>query len=302
MDKSFYSNGKLLLTGEYAVLDGALSLAIPTKYGQQMTVNSIEESQLIWKSFDYIGSIWFEGVFSLNLEEITFGMANPISQTLASILKEAKKLNPEFLAGETGYSVLTKLDFPRDWGLGTSSTLINSIAQWANIDAFQLLKNSFGGSGYDVACAQNDHPILYRLNEGVPQIEKSSFNPSFKNSMYFVHLNQKQNSRAEIKRYSTQDIDKVALVEKVSRLTNKVVGCDNLNDFEILLHEHEAVLSNALNQPPIKESYFQDFQGALKSLGAWGGDFILATGNEETPDYFQKKGYPTVIPFNDMIL
>ena len=120
--------------------------------------------------------------------------------------------------------------------------------------------------------------------------------------MYFVHLNQKQNSRAEIKRYSTQDIDKVALVEKVSRLTNKVVGCDNLNDFEILLHEHEAVLSNALNQPPIKESYFQDFQGALKSLGAWGGDFILATGNEETPDYFQKKGYPTVIPFNDMIL
>jgi mevalonate kinase len=29
---NFYSNGKLLLTGEYLVLDGAKSLALPTKF------------------------------------------------------------------------------------------------------------------------------------------------------------------------------------------------------------------------------------------------------------------------------
>ncbi len=298
----FYSNGKLLLTGEYAVLDGALSLAMPTKYGQLMTVNAIKEPQIIWKSFDEKGRIWYEAVFSLGLKEITIGMANPISQTLAGILREAKKMNPDFLLEETGYSVMAKLDFPINWGLGTSSTLVNNIAQWAGIDAFQLLKSSFGGSGYDIACAQNDHPISYRLKEDTPQIEKSEFDPSFKNSLYFVHLNEKQNSREEIKRYSKRDIDKIELIEKVSALTNKIVECDNLNEFEMLLKEHEAILSNALNQPPIKESHFKDFNGAIKSLGAWGGDFILATGNEETPDYFKKKGYGTTIRYEDMIL
>jgi len=35
---SFYSNGKLLITGEYLVLDGAKALALPTKYGQGQIV------------------------------------------------------------------------------------------------------------------------------------------------------------------------------------------------------------------------------------------------------------------------
>ena len=30
----FYSNGKLLITGEYVILDGALSLAVPSLLGQ----------------------------------------------------------------------------------------------------------------------------------------------------------------------------------------------------------------------------------------------------------------------------
>lgn len=301
MDKSFYSNGKLLLTGEYAVLDGALSLALPTKYGQLMTVNEIEKPQLIWKSFDEKGTIWFEAIFSLDLEEITLGMPPP-AQTLAKILKEAKKMNSGFLARKTGFSVMTQLDFPRNWGLGTSSTLINNIAQWAKVDAFELLNRSFGGSGYDIACAQNNRPILYRLKDGFPLIQTSGFDPSFKNKLYFIHLNEKQDSREEIARYSKQDIDKTRLVEKVSAITNSMVDCENLKEFETLLTEHETLLANALKLSTVKESHFADFQGAIKSLGAWGGDFVLATGNEETPDYFKKKGYKTVIPFVEMIL
>ncbi|MGI9550257.1 MAG: GYDIA family GHMP kinase [Aurantibacter sp.] len=300
--KSFYSNGKLLLTGEYAVLDGALSLALPTKYGQLMTVNAIEKPQLIWRSFDESGALWFEATFSLDLMEITFGMANPISQTLANMLKEAKKMNPEFLTGKTGYSVMTKLDFSRNWGLGTSSTLINNIAQWTRVDAFELLNKSFGGSGYDIACAQNSHPILYRLKDWVPHIQKSGFNPSFKNKLYFIHLNKKQNSREEIERYSKQDIDKTGLVENISSITDRIANCNDIMEFETLLGEHETLLSNALNVPMVKESHFPDFKGVVKSLGAWGGDFILATGSEETPDYFKKKGYETVIRYEDMVL
>ena len=71
---------------------------------------------------------------------------HPIKHTLVEILHQANLQNPDFLASETGYKIETTLTFPRNWGLGTSSTLINNIAQWANVNAFTLLNNSFGGN------------------------------------------------------------------------------------------------------------------------------------------------------------
>ena len=56
--QTFYSNGKLLITGEYVVLDGALSLALPTKYGQSLIVESINDQKLVWKSFDEKEDVW----------------------------------------------------------------------------------------------------------------------------------------------------------------------------------------------------------------------------------------------------
>ena len=63
--KRLYSHGKLLLTGEYVVLDGAQSLAIPTSYGQSLTVKPIDESKLIWKSLDENNNLWFEDIFTI---------------------------------------------------------------------------------------------------------------------------------------------------------------------------------------------------------------------------------------------
>ena len=60
-------------------------------------------------------------------------------------------------------NITTKLTFPRAWGLGTSSTLISLIAQWAKCDPFELLFEAFGGSGYDIACATANSPISYQL-------------------------------------------------------------------------------------------------------------------------------------------
>ena len=62
--KKFYSHGKLLLSGEYAVLDGAISLAIPTTYGQSLIVEQTEEPSLNWKSFDKNKTVWFENEFA----------------------------------------------------------------------------------------------------------------------------------------------------------------------------------------------------------------------------------------------
>jgi hypothetical protein len=52
----------------------------------------------------------------------------------------------------------------------------------------------------------------------------------------------------------------------------------------------------------VQKEMFSDYFGQTKSLGAWGGDFILATGNDDTPIYFKNKGFDTVISYQDMIL
>jgi mevalonate kinase len=53
--QTFSAHGKLMLTGEYVVLDGALSLALPTQKGQRLEVTSIPENEFHWKSFDVEG-------------------------------------------------------------------------------------------------------------------------------------------------------------------------------------------------------------------------------------------------------
>ena len=70
---NFYSNGKLLLTGEYLVLDGAKALAIPTKFGQDLLVEPIQEPELIWASFTNTGDCWFEAFGGRNREGFSVG-------------------------------------------------------------------------------------------------------------------------------------------------------------------------------------------------------------------------------------
>lgn len=306
----FYSNGKLLLTGEYVVLDGATALALPTKFGQNLVVNKIQEQQLVWESFTLDGTCWFEAVFDLpklRLVNATFnsekeGSAEFIAETLQDVLQEARRLNPDFLSSEQGYWVKTHLSFPRDWGLGSSSTLINNIAQWAKVDAFQLLWNAFSGSGYDIACAQHETAIFYKTENKKPYITSIDFTPDFSDQLFFVHLNQKQDSREGIARYKDYQKDLGSAIDQVSEISEKFAKEITVNEMEQLIVDHERIISNIIKQPPVKERLFPDYFGAVKSLGAWGGDFVLATGNEHTPTYFKEKGYRTVLSYKEMIL
>ncbi len=311
MSKRFNSNGKLLLTAEYVILDGALGLALPTTYGQSMTVKEIKKPQIIWKSLDEKGTIWFEAVFELSeLERFseksgfapTSNNNREIADTLLKVFLEAKKLNSKFLGIQKGYEVETQLGFPRKWGLGSSSTLINNMAQWAKVDAYELLRKTFSGSGYDIASAKHNKPIVYQLLNTNPYVKEVTFTPPFTNQLYFVHLNNKQNSRDGIAQYQKMEFSKEDTVSQISEITSEIISCKSLSDFESLLTEHEKLIAGILKIPTVKSSLFPDYDGAIKSLGAWGGDFILATGNHKTPDYFKKKGYETVIPYSEMVL
>ncbi len=299
----FNSNGKLLITGEYVVLDGAESLALPTKFGQDLLLEKNTNSEIIWNSIDHQKNLWFTCQFKLPNFEIKSSNSNlKIAKTLQNIFVEAQKLNPIFLLDNQGFNVKTNLTFPNNWGLGSSSTLINNIAKWAKVDAYELLFNSFGGSGYDIACAEYNSPIMYQLLENKPKIKTVNFDPVFKDQLYFVHLNKKQNSKNAIRKYRENKQDKQAIVLEISNLTKQLLKSSFLTDFENILKEHENIIASVIQQNPIQKELFNDYFGQTKSLGAWGGDFILATGNKETPTYFSKKGFTTVISFQEMIL
>jgi mevalonate kinase len=301
-NKTFYSNGKLLISGEYIVLDGAKSLAIPTKYGQYLIVEPIEENRLFWKSFDEQNKLWYQGEFSIKDNSIECFDANEVSQRLVQILKAAKKANPEFLSGQQGFKITTQLDFPTNWGLGTSSTLLNNIAQWANIDAYKLLEKTFGGSAYDIACAQHNTPIIYQIKNNSPLVNPITFNPIFKNHLYFVHLNKKQNSRAGIKHYKTNKQNTKSSIKLINAITSKMIRSNTLEDFDNLIVEHEKIIAKITKQTPVKDALFNDYSGSIKSLGAWGGDFILVTSKNNPAEYFKSKGYNTLIPYLDMVI
>lgn len=304
MKKTFFSNGKLLLTGEYVVLDGAKALALPTRYGQYLDVANTTKKTIHWKSFDADGSIWLdEDILLATVFENKQDNKNPEINTLVKILHEAWLTNPEPLNDAEGFSVTTKLTFPRLWGLGTSSTLINNIAQWFEIDAFNLLAQSFGGSGYDIACAQNDAPILYHLDNGKPIVEPvAAFNPPFADKLYFVYLNRKQSSKQAIESYRRRKNSITPIRSKIDQLTLQILHAKSLAEFNHLLQEHENIMSEILGLPALKVLAFPDYPGIIKSLGAWGGDFILATANENPEAYFKAKGFETIIPYKEMVL
>lgn len=300
-----------MLTGEYVVLNGAKALALPTKYGQSLSIEPIDEHKLIWNSLDENNALWFKETF--DIEKIISGSSNldsDISRTLFKILNIAKHLNPNFLNTENGFMVETKLDFPRIWGLGTSSTLINNIASWAQVDAYQLQNKSLGGSGYDIACACHDAPIIYRLNSETLNPNKDSkrfiqevnFYPTFADSLYFVHLNKKQDTRKSIAQYYKHSKVSTNIISEINVITSKIIDCTDLQDFGMLITKHEQIISKIIKQKPIKNLLFKDFSGSIKSLGAWGGDFIIVASNENPTSYFKKKGLETIVKYNDMIL
>lgn len=302
--KKFYSNGKLLVTGEYVVLDGAKALAVPTKFGQTLEIKDDTGFVFHWTSYDKDLSIWFQDIITFQeiISKTKSETSSSIKNKLIDILHQAYKQNPSFIDKAKGYDVKTHLTFPRLWGLGTSSTLINNIAQWLEIDAFELLRKSFGGSGYDVACAQTDAPIVYHLQNEKPFFEKVNFNPAFRENIHFVYLNQKQSSSTAIANYMSKHHHVDKTMSKISAITYEAINIKQGKDFALLMEKHEAIMSDVLETETVKERLFPDFKGIVKSLGAWGGDFVMVISKHDPKDYFIERGYTTILSFEEMVL
>lgn len=301
----FRANGKLLLSGEYVVLDGAMALAVPTKYGQDMIVTHDNHQGLVWQSIDCEGKIWFEGNFEIPTGKYLKGNDEGVGNTLEQMFTYIISIHTDFFNDKNGVLIKTHLDFPRDWGLGSSSTMIYNLAQWTNVDPYLLLANTMGGSGYDIACAGTNHPIFYQRQNGQPFTKKANFNPPFKDNLFFVYLGQKQNSRSGIKYYRENVANNPRVINNMSIITNRLLNATTINEFQSLIKNHEKVLSSLLKMNRVKKERFSDFWGQVKSLGAWGGDFVLVTSKkskEETAAYFKAKGHDVFFSYQEIIL
>ncbi len=306
-DQHFYGRGKLLISGEYFVLDGAKALALPVTVGQSLTVKyrPSYDPFLYWKSYDANGKKWFEAKFEFWHFDCVDENPSMDVEPVQRLLRQARKQNQHFLRDQVDVFVETRLGFPLEWGLGSSSTLLYNVAQWAYVSPFELLFNTYGGSGYDIACAQSEGPIMYERKSSGPHWTLSHFNPSFKDDLYFVYLGNKKNTKEALELYIKKRPFPPELIMSLSYITSDIEKAQTLPEFEFLVKAHEDLVAKNLGLVRAKELFFSDYWGEVKSLGAWGGDFVMVSSShsaKETSQYFKTRGYDVFIPYRELIL
>jgi len=297
----FKSNGKILLTSEYLVLDGAKAIALPSKLTQELYVEQCDKEIIEWQGIDEKGNVWYEENFYLKNNELVYSAEkNNTSEKLLLLFNHILKTRE--VKDILGNKFSTKLNFKREWGLGTSSTFVNNLAKWANIDPYRLLFSAFKGSGYDIACCDVNNPIIFEKKQNSINVKNITFNPPFIENIYLIHLDKKQNTQASITNYLRTKSEKNDLIKRINLISEEMLQCKNLNHFEDLIVEHESIISQAISQEPIQKLTFNDYNlGKIKSLGAWGGDFILVTSKNNDLSYFNNKGFETTLKLSDLV-
>lgn len=299
-------NAKLLLTAEYLVLNGAQALALPLRFGQSLQVEENDLGLICWNSIDHNGLAWFKGKYSVDDFSIIEAGDPEMAKYPQSLLIAARRLNPDFCKGIQGYDLIFTLNYPLLWGLGSSSTLIAAVAAWADVNPFALHFGVSNGSGYDIACALSDGPIVYSIKNRIPSFERVALKPRFAEKIFFVYLGNKQDSAQGIKTYKNLNSKPAKeLIDYASSLTTRMLNAKSIQEFEIVISEHEKMVSNLIGISSIMNKTFYDLPGEVKSLGAWGGDFCMLTWNENTdllPAYLKSKGLSVCFNFSDIVL
>ncbi|MBV8324734.1 GYDIA family GHMP kinase [Chryseobacterium sp.] len=297
---AIFSPGKLMLTSEYFAIDGALVLAVPTRLGQEFFFEEIDNGQSLirWEAY-HQNILWLTAVIDYRDWQILETNIPSSAEFIVKTLKNVQQLSDIQFKNDFTYHVKTNLQFPSDFGLGSSSTLMNNLAEWAKIDPFHLNTVSLGGSGYDIAVAKEKAAVLFR-NQPEIRYEKVNFNPSFKNELIFIHLNQKQDSREGIRLYKSKTRSQKQ-VDEFSDITKKILLCSELEKFSELMVIHEHKIADFLEIPTVKDRLFPDCPVFIKSLGAWGGDFVMSSKFGDYKNYFWEKGFTTVLEWSDII-
>ena len=297
----FKSNGKLLITSEYLVMKGAMALAIPAKLDQELNVTSTNSDFVNWKSFNKNNQIWYEEKFFLDKGTLIYhGKKNKMSDLIVRLFDYIHKFNnPE---KSIGNEFIWKINFNINWGLGSSSTLINNLSKWAKVNPYKLLFSVFNGSGYDIACCDKSNPIIFQKKDDYLSVSDTTFKPNFLNNLFLIFLNKKQDTQKSVQNFLENDQSLSEEINQMNEIVHEIENVKDITTFESLIERHEKIIANILQMPTIQNEKFPDYNnGVIKSLGSWGGDFVLATGDEKSVDYFEEKGFNTIRKISDLL-
>ncbi|MCX6231787.1 MAG: GYDIA family GHMP kinase [Bacteroidetes bacterium] len=304
IDFKLRANAKLLISGEYLVMNGAKALAFPLCFGQEMCVNLFPEPLLKWKS-KQLDDIWFTASFNLYNFEVISTSDDRIANELSCMLQFARNLNEEFLLTRNGYTVEVNADYPLEWGLGSSSTLISMLARWANVNEYALFRMISAGSGYDLACATQQQPVFYQLVNNMPVITTAEVGNGIKKHCLFAYLGNKQNTNHEIEQYNKSANPASEVIHRISELSDNFCKASDSYEITAVMDEHEAVMSSVLNKTAIAMQRFPAFNGSVKSLGAWGGDFAMFAGHqpiEAMREEIKQFGITTIFSYDELLI
>lgn len=297
--KHFEASGKLMITGEYLVLDGAKAWAVPTRFGQSLTPLHSPGAGLKWQSLDLNGNVWFQALWDgsgklLNQTDID------VAETLHRLLTTARSMGASPF---NGWNIRMDTDFPAEWGLGSSSSLVATIAMWLQVDPYQLFDRCLTGSGYDVAVAFTNHSLIYTVDrEKNRTITPVHHTPDFSDQLFFCYSGNKQKSSSEVVRYELIDSDiRLNAIPELDRVTDAMLNAETLNDFQSSMEQHEGIVGTVLGRDPLK-SKWKNLTGMVKSLGAWGGDFfLLATDDMGDLNKLKDRGIEHVFPWKEIL-
>jgi mevalonate kinase len=304
MMEPFYAHGKLLLSAEYMVLFGANALALPLRLGQSLTrYRSGNQTLFTWKAF-YRDQLWFSARIDPVEVKVIHSDDLPRAEFLCRMLRACIELMPSFREDLFKWDAETRLDFSPDWGLGSSSTLTALLSEWAEVNPLDLHFMTSEGSGYDVACAIARGPILYRLRDSMPHYQHIQFHPPFSEQLYFAWLGSKQPTASHLRSLSEKIDPDYEFIHRFSMMTEAMVGSKKLIEFQDIMEEHEEVLSGLLGIERVSRTRFPDFPGSVKSLGAWGGDFVMIASDmpeTELYEYLYKKDIEIIFRYKELI-
>ncbi|MCO6459971.1 MAG: hypothetical protein J5I59_01090 [Saprospiraceae bacterium] len=289
-DSILYSaRGKLMITGEYLALKGSRCLAWPTisTHSLLLTPVSGPADNLIWNAADFDNQPWFDALFDTrNNIEIISASDMEVANKLASILNAAIVLCGKNILKSGSFQVETRIGWPMNWGMGSSSSLLVNIASWFQIDPFRLQQETIGGSGYDIACALSDQPIIFQ--RGKKLLASRVHRPAILSEHGgLAYLGQKADTASSIVSFEEkiQGKDLSTRIDLINRLTYHILDAPTISHLNKAIAIHEETIGFLLGVDPIKNRLFPTFDGMVKSLGAWGGDFILFSGNKKLNEY-----------------
>ena len=268
---------------------------MPTSFGQHLSVESHHGPEhVLWEALNHDNQQWFSAGYDREgrvLHSSSTAMAEKLQRFLAPV-RNSKAWNAPV-------RVQTRVDFPRRWGLGTSSTLCALLAQWAEVDAFSYRK-LHGGSGYDLACAQASGAISYALVDAEPEVISVQL-PEVLQSVVFVYRGVKQQTDSSLQLVGRKPFS-LAQCQEISQLSKAFLQTNTLDELESIIEQHELLIANHLGLERAIEGPFKGIRGQVKSLGGWGGDFVMLTRFEENRQWLEANGFNAIIPFETMAL